>query len=90
MKGGAVPKQKPLQGGKPIRGGDTLSIVQDGYSGKIPTVGIVDLERETAGIMHGTATLTLHIKDGYLIRYTTSRERSFVPGRPTTGGCNGD
>jgi hypothetical protein len=89
MKGGAMPKEKPLQGGEPIRGGDTPSIAQDGYSGKIPAVGITDLEREVSGIIHGAATLTLHIKDGQLARYTTSRERSFIPGRSTTGGCNG-
>jgi hypothetical protein len=73
-----MPKKLPLRGGGPVRGGDTPSIVQDGYSGKIPTVGITALEWEAAGIIHGIATLTLHIRDGQLARFTTSRERSFV------------
>lgn len=75
MKVGAVPKKEPLQ---------------DGYSGKVPTAGITGLEWEAAGIMHGTATLTLYIKDGQLTRYTTSRERSIVPGKTTSGGLNGE
>jgi hypothetical protein len=74
-----MPKKEPLQGGEPIRGDDTPSIVQNGYSGKIPKAGIIALEWEAAGITHGTATLTLHIRDGRLARYTTDRERSFVP-----------
>jgi hypothetical protein len=85
-----VPKKEPLQGGEPVRGNDTPSVVQDGYSGKVPTAGITGLEWEAAGIMHGTAALTLYIKDGKLVRYTTSRERSIVPGKATTGGRNGE
>jgi len=69
-----------------IRDGDTLSIAE---GGNILTVAFEALEKETTGIMHGTATLTLHVKDGQLNRFTTSRERSFVPGKPMTGGNNG-
>jgi hypothetical protein len=72
-------KKEPLQGEEPIRGGDTPSIVQNGYSGKIPMAGIMGLQREASGITHGTATFTLHIRDGQLARYTTDREQSFVP-----------
>jgi hypothetical protein len=54
-------------------------------NGNIPPAAIESLESEIAGLVHGTATLTIHIKDGNLIRYVTSRERSFVPGKPTTG-----
>jgi hypothetical protein len=55
------------------------------YNGKIPVAAVNELEREAAGITHGAVTLTLHIKDGNLIRFTTGRERSFIPGKPTTG-----
>jgi hypothetical protein len=55
------------------------------YNGKIPVAAVNELEREIVGIIHGTVTLTLHIKDGNLTRFTTSRERSFIPGKPTTG-----
>jgi len=78
-------KEKPLQGWGPIRGGDTSTISQTGYIGNIPSEAIQVLEHEIAGLIHGTATLTIHIKDGNLIRYTTNRERSFVPGKPMTG-----
>jgi hypothetical protein len=60
-------------------------MAQQGYSGKIPTPAFTALSWELAGLVHGTATLTIHVKDGHLSRYTTSRERSFVPGKPTTG-----
>jgi hypothetical protein len=52
--------------------------VQGGYSGKVPTSAIVALEWELAGLVHGTAALTVHIRDGRLVRFTTSRDRSFV------------
>jgi hypothetical protein len=71
-------KKLPLQGGEPIRGDDTPSIVQDGYSGKIPTTAIIALEWELAKIVHGTASLTLHVRDGKLARFTTGRERSHM------------
>jgi excisionase family DNA binding protein len=80
-----VAEKKAPQSGGLIRGNDNLTITQSGYSGKIPVSGIIDLEHELIGLMHGTATLTLHVKDGHLTRFTTSRERSFVPGKPTTG-----
>jgi hypothetical protein len=85
-----MPKKLPPQGGEPIRGGDALNITQNGYSGNIPTAGIIALEQELTGLAHGTATLTIHIKDGQLVRYAASRERSFVPGKATTGGRNGE
>jgi len=69
-----------------IRDGDTLSIAEDG---NILTVAFEALEKETTGIFHGTVSLTIHVKDGKLIRYTTVRELSVVPGKPTTGGNNG-
>jgi len=56
-----------------------------GYNGTVPLAAVKELEREAAGIIHGTVTLTLHIKDGNLTRFATSRERSFIPGKPTTG-----
>ena len=86
MKGRPMPeKEKPLQGGRPIQGNDNPIIAKQKYNGYIPPAAFNALEHEATGLMHGTATLILHIKDGNLIRYVTSRERSFVPGKPTTG-----
>ena len=83
-------KEKPLQGGRPIQGksADNLRIADKTFDGNIPPAAFNALEHETAGLMHGTATLTLHVKDGHLLRYVTSRERSFVPGKPMTGSCH--
>jgi hypothetical protein len=50
----------------------------EGYSSKIPTKAFTALSWEAAKIVHGTATLTLHIRDGKLARFVTSRERSFI------------
>jgi len=83
-----MPKEKPLQGQGPIRGGDTLRIAETGYYGNIPLAAVNALECELTGLTHGTATLTIHIKDSSLIRYVTNRERSFVPGKPTTGSSH--
>jgi len=58
---------------------------QFGYSGNIPITAVHELEQEAYGLKHGTVMLTMHIKDGILCRYTTSRERSFVSGKPMTG-----
>ena len=73
-------KKEPLQGGRPIRGNDTLTVTQTGYNGKVPVAGIIELEREAAGVIHGVAVFELHIRDGKLIRYVTSRQRSFISG----------
>ena len=68
----------PLRGGEPVRGGDTPSIAQDGYFGKIPTAAIAAIEWELTGLVHGTASITFHIRDGRLVRFTTARERSHM------------
>jgi hypothetical protein len=73
-----MPKKEPPQGVEPIRGGDTPSIVQGGYSGKIPTAAIAAFAWELVGLDYGMATLTFHIRNGKLARYTTGRERSFM------------
>ena len=70
------------KGEGPIRG---CSVDTPGYNGTIPVAAVNELEREAAGIIHGTVTLALYIKDGNLTRFGTSRERSFVPGKPTSG-----
>jgi hypothetical protein len=44
----------------------------------IPAAAITVLEKELAGLVHGTASLTLHVRDGWLARFTTGRERSFM------------
>jgi hypothetical protein len=51
---------------------------QGGYFGKIPVAAIVAFESELTGLLHGTASLTIHIRDGKLARYNTSRERSHM------------
>ena len=79
-----MPKKIPLQSGGLIRGSDNPTITQNAYNGNIPLAAFNALEWEAAGLVHGEATLTLHVKDGRLTRYTTSHERSFVPGKATT------
>ena len=80
-----MPKEKPHHGGRPIRGGDSSIIQQTGYSGYIPTDAFNALEHELTGLVHGIATLSIHVKDGNLLRYVTYHERSFVPNKPMTG-----
>jgi hypothetical protein len=49
-----------------------------GYSGKVPTVAIIALERELTGLEHGVATLTFHVRDGKFSRFTSRREVSHI------------
>jgi hypothetical protein len=49
-----------------------------GYHGKIPTAAYIALERELVGLEHGTASLTIHVRDGRLARFVAGRERSFI------------
>ena len=67
-----------------------LSSPVDGYDGNIPTTALSAIRREVAGLLHGTASLTLHVKDGHLLRFVTSREISHVPAKQKTGGHNGN
>jgi hypothetical protein len=53
-------------------------IAQGGYSGYVPPAAISAFSWELAGLDHGTATLTLHVRDGRLARFTTGRESSHV------------
>ncbi|MDR1256154.1 MAG: hypothetical protein LBJ86_00210 [Spirochaetaceae bacterium] len=58
------------------------SYTEGGCSGKTPVLAVIDFEKRLArppGLAHGTATLTLYVKDGHLARYTTGRERSHIP-----------
>jgi len=48
------------------------------YNGYIPTAAFSALSWEAAGIVSGIATLTLNIRGGKLIGYTTGRDRSFM------------
>jgi len=82
-------KQKPLRG-ETLRGGEALTVSKTGYSGNIPLIAINSLKHELKGLTHGTATLTIHIKDSNLIRYVTSRECSFIPDKLTTGSRGGN
>jgi hypothetical protein len=56
-----------------------------GYSGKIPAAAIIALEWELAKLEHGTANLTLHVRDGQLARFTTGRERSYMMAEASNG-----
>jgi hypothetical protein len=58
--------------------GNTPTEKQQNYSDKIPTAAITAFEWELAGLVHGTASLVFHIRDGKLARFTTGRERSFI------------
>jgi hypothetical protein len=60
---------------------------QKGYSGKIPVAAIIAFERELVGLLHGTATLTIHVRYGKLERFATGRERSFIPEQAETETC---
>ncbi|MDR0476043.1 MAG: hypothetical protein LBH43_20550 [Treponema sp.] len=80
-----MPNKTPLQD-KSIQGGNTSTISRIGYLGNIPPAAVQALENEAAGLIHGTIMLTLHVKDGHLIRYVIGKEHSFIPGKPTTGG----
>jgi hypothetical protein len=51
-----------------------------GYSGEVPLAAIAALGRELEGLIHGAASLTLHVRNGRLVRFTASRERSFLEG----------
>jgi hypothetical protein len=62
-------------------------IAAGGYSGKIPTAGLTALEWELTGLVHGKAILEVHIRDGKLARFTTARERSFVPAPEREGAA---
>jgi hypothetical protein len=55
------------------------------YNGKTPAAAVTALEWKAAGMAHGTATLTLHVKDGKL-EYTTEWECSHIPEVPAGGG----
>jgi hypothetical protein len=80
-----MPKKLPLQGGEPVRGGDTPIMAQQGYSGKIPMSAFKALERELTGLTHGTASITFHIRDGKLARYETEKHISYLPEEPAEG-----
>ena len=83
-------KEKAPRSGELLRGADTdtHNITNKAFDGKIPHDAFKALEHEAAGIMHGLVTLTVHVKDGHLLRYTTNRERSYIPGKPMTGSCH--
>jgi hypothetical protein len=77
-----MPKKNPLQD-KSLRGEsdvDNVSIAEKTYSGYIPPAAINALKWEAVGLLHGIATLTLHVRGGKLIRFVTGRERSFMGG----------
>jgi hypothetical protein len=87
MRGLSMPKKTAPQSDELIRGipYDPFTVSKDSYSGYVPPEAFNALEWEATGLKHGVATLTLHVRDGHLIRYTTNREISFIPGKPTTG-----
>jgi hypothetical protein len=55
-----------------------MADVDKGYNGYIPPRAFTALSWEAAKIVHGTATLTLHIRNGKLVRFVTNHEQSFM------------
>jgi hypothetical protein len=55
------------------------------YSGRIPAPAITAIECELTGLMHGTASITFHIRDGKLSRYETDKHISYIPEKPAGG-----
>jgi len=83
-----MPKKLAPQSDELLRGtdADTNRIADNCLNNNILAAAFNALENETIGIVHGQATLTVHVKDGILLRYEVSRKCSFVPGKPSTGG----
>jgi hypothetical protein len=52
---------------------------KQGYSGKIPVAAYSAFKRELTGVVHGTISLTFHLRDAKLARYETDRRTSFLP-----------
>jgi hypothetical protein len=52
---------------------------------KIPIAAITAIERELTGLIHGTASITFHIRDGKLSRYETDKHISYIPEKPAGG-----
>jgi hypothetical protein len=69
-----MPKKIPLQGGEPVRGGDTSTITETVYSGKIPAGDMIALAKELCGLRHGSASLTITVRDGKYQYSRLSRE----------------
>ena len=60
-----MPKEKPLPGGRPIRGnGDTSTLTENGYEGNIPEKDIASMRQELRGLKHGEVSLTVVVRDG--------------------------
>ena len=77
-----MPKEKPLPGGRPIRGnGDTSTLTDNGYKGNIPEKDIASMEGELRGLKHGEVSLTVVIRDG---RFQYSRLSKAI----TRNGCD--
>jgi hypothetical protein len=47
-------------------------------------------EKESSGVTHGVITVAIHVRDGKLVRYVSTREISIIPGRPTSGASGGE
>ena len=89
MRSKAMLKEKKPQDGRSIRDSDTLILTDKFFDGNnIPVAAIKALKEESTGLLHGTVTLALHVKDGNLYRFTINRERSIVPDKPMTGSTH--
>jgi hypothetical protein len=80
-----MPKEKPLQGGGPLRGGDTSTIAEAAYSGKIPLSAFAAIERELTGLVYGTASIVFHVRAGKLARCEIEKCMSYLPEEPVRG-----
>ena len=59
--------------------------VQSDCSGEIPTAAFSAFERELTGLLHGTASITFHVRDGKLARYEIEKRISCLPEKPAEG-----
>jgi len=78
--------KKPLQGQGPIRGGDTLKVIENGYNGKVPNFTLHDVEAELRNVKNGDVSLVLIIRDSRLARYETRAYKSIYS---SEGGFSG-
>jgi hypothetical protein len=61
-----------------------------GFSGRFPVEAFRTLEAKITGLLHGTVEVSLAICDGRFVNCMTSVIKSFVPGKTTTGGYDGN
>jgi hypothetical protein len=80
--------KKPLQDGKPIRGGDIPTIPEISYSRKFPIKAFHALEKSAFGLSHGSGQITVTVKDGHFTSYYSGGNQSVLVAA-SKGKCYG-